>query len=60
MSLSTAIFIFLSTWLLTSDLQSSTAIVNQLPGQLVSIHSVTMHRHIKSIKALKIPMILIL
>ena len=39
MSLSTAIFIFLSTWLLitsTSDLQPSIAIANQLPGQLVS------------------------
>ena len=37
-SLSTAIFIFLSTWLLTSsgDLQPSTAIANQLPGHLVS------------------------
>ena len=38
MSLLTAIFIFLSTWLLitsSSDLQPSTAIVNQLPGQLV-------------------------
>ena len=31
------IFIFLSTWLLiTSDLQPSTAIANQLPGHLVS------------------------
>ena len=39
MSLSTTIFIFLSTWLLitsTSDLQPSTVIANQLPGQLVS------------------------
>ena len=40
-SLLTAIFIFLSTWLLiiiitsASDLQPSTAIANQLPGQLV-------------------------
>ena len=34
----TTIFIFLSTWLITtiSDLQPSTAIANQLPGQLVS------------------------
>ena len=34
----TAIFILLSTWLLTStsDLQPSTAIANQLPGHLVS------------------------
>ena len=39
MSFSTAIFIFLSTWLLitsTSDLQPSMANANQLPGQLVS------------------------
>ena len=37
-SFSTAIFIFLSTWLLTSSsgLQPSTALANQLPGQLVS------------------------
>ena len=35
----TAIFILFSTWLLTtstSDLQPSTVIANQLPGQLVS------------------------
>ena len=37
MSFSTAIFIFLSTWLLTSsgDLQPSTAIANQLLGEPV-------------------------
>ena len=39
----TAIFILFTPWLLTtllahsSDLQTSTAILNQLPGQLVSI-----------------------
>ena len=38
MSILTAIFIFITTWLLISinDLQLSAGILNQLPGQLAS------------------------
>ena len=47
MSLLTAIFIFLSTWLLTntSDLQPSTPPANQLSGQLVSTEIRTMYEY---------------